>query len=220
MSGRRSVAEARDTRETILRRAADIGSVEGLEGITIGRLAADLGMSKAGVIGHFGSKEELQLATLDLAAGMWRERVWDPARHQRPGLTRLLAVCEEWAAYAESPPFPGGCFIAAASFEFDSRAGRVHDALAKVLRAWRDTLVHDIEVAIEKRELPADTDPDQIAFTLKAIAHGTTPARELDGDATAGERCLRAMRAVLGQAAGVSSPSRVASQRDSGAGHV
>jgi AcrR family transcriptional regulator len=201
MSGRRSVADAHDTREAILRRAADVGSVEGLEGITIGRLAADLEMSKAGVIGHFGTKEELQLATLDLASRTFREHVWDPARHHRRGLERLLAVCEAWAAYAQTPPFPGGCFIAAASFEFDSRSGRVHDALAESLRAWRDTLVHDVEIAIEAGELPPDTDPDQIAFTLKAIAHGTTPARDLDGDATAGARCLRAMRSVLGQPA-------------------
>jgi AcrR family transcriptional regulator len=204
-TGRRSVADTRDTRQAILRRAADIGSVEGLEGITIGRLASDLGMSKAGVIGHFGSKEELQLATLELGARVFRERVWEPARHHRRGIERLNAVCESWAAYAQDPPFPGGCFIAAVSFEFDSRHGRVHDALAGHLRAWRDTLVHDVSIAIADGDLPPDTDPEQVAFTLKAIANGTTPARELDGDAVAGERCLRAMRWVLDRPAPVSS---------------
>jgi AcrR family transcriptional regulator len=199
--GRRSVAEARDTRATILRRAAEVGSVEGLEGITIGRLATDLGMSKAGVIGHFGTKEELQLATLELAADMFRERVWDPARHHPAGLPRLLAVCEAWSAYAQDPPFPGGCFLAAASFEFDSRGGRVHDALAEVKLAWLHTLEHDGRIAVESGDLPADTEPEQIAFTLEALASGTNPARQLHGDTIAGERCLRAMRLALGQPA-------------------
>src|SRR5436189_3563837 len=96
MAGRRSVAEARDTRAAILRRAVDIASVDGLEGLTIGRLAGELDMSKAGVIGHFGSKEELQLATLDLASDIFREEVWEPVQHLPQGLPRLLAICEAW----------------------------------------------------------------------------------------------------------------------------
>src|SRR6188472_4217935 len=149
MAGRRSVAEARDTRSAILRHAVDVASVDGLEGVTIGRLAAELDMSKAGVIGHFGSKEELQLPALELASEIFRERVWEPVEDLPEGLPRLLAICEAWTAYAGSSPFPGGCFIAAVSFEFDGRSGRVHDALAKVVRQWRRTLVADIRAAVE-----------------------------------------------------------------------
>jgi AcrR family transcriptional regulator len=202
MAGRRSVLEARETRNAILRRAADVSSVEGLEGITIGRLATDLGLSKAGVIGHFGSKEELQLETLELGAELFRECVWVPARHHRHGLPRLLAICEAWCAYLSDAPLPGGCLIAAVSFEFDSRGGRVHDAIAKFVQQWRDTLVHEIRIAIEEGDLPADSDPDQIAFTLEALASGMQPAQMLQGDANAAERCLRAMRATLGQPTG------------------
>src|SRR5690242_12542535 len=103
MPGRRSAAEARDTRAAILAAAADIASVEGLEGLTIGRLANELEMSKAGVIGHFGSKEELQLATLEYAAAIFRERVWVPAEHLPEGLPRLLATIEAWVRYAAEP---------------------------------------------------------------------------------------------------------------------
>src|SRR3954471_3471509 len=110
---RRSALEAAGTRDAIIRRAADIGSVEGLEGITIGRLAGELEMSKAGVIGHFGTKEELQLATLEMAAEVFRERVWAPAEHLEPGLPRLLGILEAWVAYADAPTWAGGCFIAA-----------------------------------------------------------------------------------------------------------
>jgi AcrR family transcriptional regulator len=198
MAGRRSDAEARDTRATILRRAADIGSVEGLEGITIGRLATELGMSKAGVIGHFGSKEELQLATLALAAEMFRERVWVPAENEPAGLPRLLAICDAWTRYAKNPPFTGGCFIAAVSYEFDGRSGRVHDSLAKITKRWRRTLESEVETAIRAGELPSETNPRQIAFSLEALAHGAQPARQLQGNKAAAAWSLTAMHALLG----------------------
>lgn len=199
--GRRSVAEARDTRATILRHAVDVGSIDGLEGLTIGRLAADLGMSKAGVIGQFGTKEELQLAALELAAAMFAAAVWAPAEHAEPGLPRLLAVCDAWARYAEDPPFAGGCFMAAVSHEFDTREGRVHEALGDLLTTWRNTLVRDVRIAVDEGDLPAETDPEDIAFALDALASGITPARRLVGDEATGDRCLRAMRLVLGRPA-------------------
>jgi AcrR family transcriptional regulator len=202
MAGRRSDLEARGTRDTIVRRAADIGSVEGLEGITIGRLAADLEMSKAGVIGHFGSKEELQLATLALAGELFVEQVWKPAEHLDPGLQRLLGICDAWVRYADQPILSGGCFIAAVSFEFDGRQGRVHDALKEVVGRWRTTLVREIGRAIADGDLPADLDPEQAAFSLEALAAGMNPARQLYGDTSAAAWSLRAMHAVLGVSAG------------------
>jgi AcrR family transcriptional regulator len=202
MPGRRSALEARDTRETILRRAADVGSVEGLEGITIGRLATDLGLSKAGVIGHFGSKEELQLATLEVGAELFREHVWVPARPHPSGMPRLLAICDAWCAYLGDAPLPGGCLIATVSFEFDNRGGRVHDAVAKLVQEWREALLHEIRAAIDQGDLPAGSDAEQIAFTLEALAAGMQPARMLQGDTDAAKRCLHAMRATLGQPTG------------------
>jgi len=198
MPGRRSDSEAQSTREAILRRSVDIASVEGLEGLTIGRLAADLGMSKAGVIGHFGSKEELQLAALELAADIFRTEVWEPAADLEPGLPRLLGILNAWTGYADRPAFPGGCFIAAASFEWDGREGRMHDAVASHTGRWRKVLIAEIERAVEKGELPADTDPAQAAFGLEALASGMNPARQLHGDKDAAAWSLRAMRAVLG----------------------
>src|SRR5262245_31193516 len=136
MPGRRSDSDARDTRTAILRRAADIASVEGLRGITIGRLATDLSMSKAGVIGQFGSKEALQLATVELASEMFRDAVWVPVADEPEGLPRLLAVCRSWVAYLADPPFTGGCFLALTSMEYGAQTGRVHDDLAAVLSRW------------------------------------------------------------------------------------
>jgi AcrR family transcriptional regulator len=201
MAGRRSDIAARGTRDAILRRAAEIASAEGLEGLTIGRLADDLAMSKAGVIGHFGSKEELQLATLELAADDFRDRVWAPASFAEPGLARLLRICEAWTAYADAPSYPGGCFIAAASFEFDGRPGRVRDALAAVVTRWRKTLRAEVAIARDAGDLPPETDPDQVAYSLEALASGMNPARQLHGDTEAGAWTLRAMHAVIGVAA-------------------
>ncbi len=195
---RRSALEAAGTRAAILRRSADIASGEGLEGVTIGRLAGDLEMSKAGVIGHFGTKEELQLATLDLAAELFVEQVWKPIEDLRPGLERLLGICESWTRYADEPTLSGGCFIAAVSFEFDGREGRVHDQLKRVVGRWRKTLVREISAAIADGDLPADLDPEQAAFGLEALAAGMNPARQLYGDTSAAEWSLRAMHAVLG----------------------
>jgi AcrR family transcriptional regulator len=195
---RRSAAEALGTREAIVRHAADIASVEGLEGITIGRLAADLQMSKAGVIGHFGTKEELQLATLELASQLFVEQVWDPVEHLRPGLERLLAICDAWVRYADEPIMSGGCFIAAVSFEFDGRSGRVHDDLKRFVGRWRKVLVREISQAIADGDLPAELDPEQAAFSLEALAAGMNPARQLYGDTSAAAWSLRAMHAVLG----------------------
>src|SRR5689334_13182478 len=110
VSPRRSVAEARQTRADILASGVRLASAEGLEGLTIGRLAAALNMSKSGVLGHFGSKEELQLAVVGAAADIFTREVADKARGVEPGLPKLLAMCRSWVSYLERRVLPGGCF--------------------------------------------------------------------------------------------------------------
>lgn len=201
MAGRRSLLEASNTRHKILSRAADMASVEGLEGLTLGRLATALGMSKAGVIGQFGNKLELQLATLDFAADVFRNEVWRPAEHVTAGMPRLLAICDSWMDYAARPAFPGGCFIAAASFEFDSRPGPVHDALAVYMRRWHAQLVGDATIAVEAGDLPPGTDVEQIGFGLEALAACVSPSRQIHGDERAAEHAKESMLRLLGQPA-------------------
>ncbi len=197
MAGRRSVEAARSTREKILRRSADIASVEGLGGITIGRLATDLNMSKSGVIGHFGSMEELQLATVDLGSEMFRGLVWDPALSEPRGRPRLLAVCDAWSAYSANPPYPGGCLIATASMEFAGQGGQVHERLAEYLNLWHRTLAGEVSYAIEHAQLPASTDADTVAYILQALTSSVKTAKYLSAVPEAGDRCRKAMRAVL-----------------------
>jgi AcrR family transcriptional regulator len=192
---RSSAAAARRTHDAIVARAVHVASLEGLEGLTIGRLATDLGMSKAGVIGRFGSKEDLQLATLAAAIELWIERVWRPAEETAEGLQRLRAVAGTWSEFLGDCPFPGGCFVSAAAFEFDGRSGRVHDAVKAALDRWLSVLAREARVAIAAGELKGD--PDQIAFELNAIAVGTNVAFQLQGDPGAPQRCRRAMERVL-----------------------
>ncbi len=199
MAGRRSVAVALDTRRRILSLAADMASVEGLEGLTVGRLATAMDMSKAGVIGHFGTKLALQLATLDHAAEVFRTEVWLPSAGQQEGLPRLVAICRSWMEYAGRPAFPGGCFLAAASFEFDSRPGPVRDALIAYLRRWHDTLVREISAAVAAGDLPDGTDADQLAGALEAVAARVTPTRELYGDDRAAAHAEELMLKLLGR---------------------
>lgn len=192
---RSSVAGAQRTHDAIIDRAVHVASLEGLQGLTIGTLASDLGMSKAGVIGRFGSKEDLQLATLEAAIERWIDRVWRPAEQAPPGLPRLRAIAEAWSGFLGDCPFPGGCFVSAAAFEFDGRDGRVRDAVKDALDRWLGVLAREAKIAIEAGDLAGD--PEQIAFELNAIAVGTNQAAQLRRDPRAGERCRRAMDRVL-----------------------
>ncbi|MCW2996411.1 MAG: TetR/AcrR family transcriptional regulator [Conexibacter sp.] len=195
---RRSVADAARTRSAIVARSVDLASVEGLEGLTIGRLANDLDLSKGGVLGHFGTKEELQLAALNAAAAIYRREIWEPAQGAAPGRKRLLAICDAWLSYLARDVFPGGCFVAAASTEFDDRPGRVHDAIVAMHEQWMGVLAREARIAITNGELRRGSDPEDIAFGLNAIAMGVNQAHRLVRDATAPERGWRAMRTLLG----------------------
>src|SRR5215211_7686410 len=155
---RRSIADAARTHDAILERAVALASTDGLEGLTIGRLATDMRMSKAGVIGHFGTKEQLQLEALERAIADWRAAVWDPVADTEPGLSRLRAIAERWSEFLGDCPFPGGCFLTAASFEFDDRPGPVRDRVAELLRLWRGVLRREAAAAVEAGDLAHDTD--------------------------------------------------------------
>jgi AcrR family transcriptional regulator len=199
VSPRNSFAEARRTRSSILERAVEVSSVEGLEGVTIGRLASDLRMSKSGVIGHFGTKEALQLATLEAALEVFREEVWERVSRKPAGLPRLLALCDAWTSYLGGEAFPGGCFLTAAASEFDGRGGPVRDALAGALELWYRVLEADARAAVEAGDLPAGTDPATVAFQLNALAVGANQRVQLLGDRTATKTARRLMRGVLGR---------------------
>jgi AcrR family transcriptional regulator len=185
------------TRTGILDRAVDLASLEGLEGLTIGRLADDLSMSKSGLFAHFGSKEELQLATIESAQNRFVEEVVKPALTTPRGYPRLMAICRGWLAYVQRQVFPGGCFFAAASFEFDGRPGLVRDAIARAMDAWMSTLEKAVRLAKDEGHLDPKLDPLQLAFELNALFFGANFAWNLRQDEKAFARAERAIRERL-----------------------
>jgi len=162
------------TTETILRAAADLASREGLDRLTIGTLAGELGMSKSGLFAHFGSKEELQLATIEAASRRVAEAVLKPALAAPRGIARLAAACDRLIDYLAKPEFPGGCFFNMTRAEFHARPGAVRDAIAERKRYWRQLLVRLIGEAQGQGELAAAVDPRQLAFELEAVMDAAT----------------------------------------------
>ena len=168
-----SATKGERTRAAILDRAVDLASVEGLEGLTIGRLATDLGMSKSGLFRHFGSKQDLQLATVGAARDRFVAMVLEPASAAPDGAPRLRAMAEHYLDYLHS--FPGGCFWGATASEFDDRPGPVRDAIAASLDAWMAELVRQATAA-------GIADPDRYAFELYAVITAANARWRLSGD--------------------------------------
>jgi AcrR family transcriptional regulator len=186
------------TRRAILTAAVNVASVEGLEGLSIGRLATELEMSKSGLFAHFGSKEELQISTVRAAAAIFAHRVVIPAEEQfAPGIARLRGMLDNWLDYMERGIFAGGCFFAAATVEMDGRPGPVRDSVALQMTRWAETLADYARTAIERGELREDTDPDQLAFELDALGTAVNSGWQLHEDEAVFERGHRAIRRRL-----------------------
>jgi AcrR family transcriptional regulator len=181
------------TRQAILEVAVDVASEEGLEGLTIGRLASKLSMSKSGLFAHFGSKEELQLATVEAARDIFIREVIRPSFKAEKGLARLWKLCDVWLAYVRGEVFRGGCFFAAAAAEFDGRPGTVRDRVAEIMKEWLATLRGSIDEARGAGQLNADADPAQLAFELNALEMGANWAFQLYGDRQAFSRAREAI---------------------------
>jgi len=189
------------TRQEILATAVQMASEEGLEDLTIGRLADELGMSKSGLFAHFGSKEDLQLATIETAREIFVNEVVRPVQDVERGLPRLLSMFESWLSYCERVVFRGGCFFAAASAEFDGRPGPVRDRIAELQKAWLDAFIAEVREAQTLSQLDARMNPEQIAFEVHAYAMETNWAHQLFGDKQAFDRARAAIRRCLEGAA-------------------
>ncbi len=168
-----AASKGEQTRALILDRAVDLASAEGLEGLTIGRLAAELRMSKSGLFAHFGSKQELQLATIAAAAERFRIAVIEPAMSVPDGAPRLRAMGERYLDHLDL--YTGGCFWGATSAEYDDRPGPVRDAIAGALDAWLGELERQAEIAGVEQ-------PERFAFELFAVVMGANARYRLSGD--------------------------------------
>jgi AcrR family transcriptional regulator len=186
------------TRESILQAAADLASVHGLEGLTIGTLAAELGMSKSGLFAHFGSKEELQLATIDAARRRFVDRVVKPSRHLPRGRARLEALLHDWLQYYREPVFAGGCFFYAVKAEYDGRPdSKVREVVTGDAREFLAFLTREVRKAQEAGDIDPSVDPEQISFELDALGAAAHQHFQLMHDPAVFDRADRAISARI-----------------------
>jgi AcrR family transcriptional regulator len=180
------------TRAAILERAVDLASAEGLDGLTIGRLAADLEMSKSGLFAHFGSKQELQLEAVAAAARRFAAAVIEPAGEAPEGAERLRAIGDAYLAHLDRGAYSGGCFWAATSTEFDDRPGPVRDAIAAALDGWLGELERQARIA-------GATEPGRFAFELYAVVMAANSRFRLSGDRAVFGYARQAIERLLGE---------------------
>lgn len=193
ITDRRRLRGAR-TRQAILSHAARLASAEGLEAVSLQRLATDLGISKSGLFAHFGSKEELQLATIDAAARTFTDEVLRPGLAPSRGVGRVLALCEAFLSYIEREVFPGGCFFEATMAEFDSKPGAIRDAIVERKGYFAASIVRAVRDAQAAGEIDAGVDPEQLGWELGCLLAGANSSHLARGGTIVLERARRAIR--------------------------
>jgi len=198
-AARRQRSDGARSRQAILKGATELATIEGLEGLSIGRLADHIGMSKSGLYAHFGSKEELQLATIDAAQEIFEHEVVRPTLDYPEGVAQVLEYSEAYLSYLERRVFPGGCFFASVAAEVDSREGPVTDKLRDLMAGGIDALTGMVRDAQARGEVDAGADPEQLAFEIDSLLHGANAGFTLYRSEEPLERARRAIRARLGQ---------------------
>jgi AcrR family transcriptional regulator len=188
------------TRGTILDASWKLATELGLEGLTLGRLAEELDLSKSGLFAHFGSKDELQTATLARAAERFAEIVILPALQATGGESRLRALFERWLDWPRRARQPGGCIFVAAAAELDDRPGPAREKLVALQREWRDTLARVVKRAQDLGDLRRDADPEQLAFEIQGIGLACHETTRLLRDPRALERARAAFERLLADA--------------------
>lgn len=186
------------TRRKVAARAAEVASQAGLSGVSLDQIARELGISKSGVAAAFGTKQDLQVAAVRAASGIVQDHVVAPALAEHRGRPRLRALVDAWLTYVEDRVLPGGCFMAAALPEFDSRPGPVRDALLEVRRAWLDLIAGEVTYMQHSGELDDTLPPDAIAFEVDAVLAAANLDRNLSDEPAALAQARRVLQARLG----------------------
>ena len=195
---RKPRADGEATREAIVREAVSLANRDGLEGLSIGNLAHALDMSKSGVYAHFGSKQDLQLATVEAAGRMFQTEVIEPALAAAPGLAQVVAVCDAFFDHLTRRTFPGGCFFAGAVLEMGTRPGPVKEEIAAFQAGFTALIRQFVVTALDQHELPADEDPNALTFELNGILLVANANFVLRGDAGALDMARSIVRRRLG----------------------
>ena len=200
-AARRRRSDGERSRNTILREAAQLATVEGIDGLSISRLADAVGMSKSGLFAHFDSKEELQLATIQTAGALFAEHVIEPASAASTGLERLRQLTENFLRHVEGNVFPGGCFFASVAAEMDTHPGPVRDSAVALVDEWSRCLESAVREAQTEGAIDGTEDPEQLAFELDAYLLLTNAQFVVSWDSTPIDRARRALARRLAASA-------------------
>src|SRR3954449_8921518 len=206
---RRRRADGERTREAIVRTAVSLATVDGLDGLSIGNLAHALDMSKSGLYAHFGSKQDLQLATVEAASQIFRSQVVEPALAAPAGLQQIVAVCDAFFDYLAGRTFPGGCFFAGAVLEMGTRPGPVKEQIAAFQDGFTALIRQFVVTAIARHELPADEEPDALTFEIGGIILAANTSFVLHQDMATLEMARKVVRRRLGTQSAAASRNRV-----------
>jgi AcrR family transcriptional regulator len=198
---RRRRSDGERSRNAILREAAQLATVEGIDGLSISRLADAVGMSKSGLFAHFGSKEGLQLATIETASVLFNEQVVDPALAASSGLDRVRQLAENFFRHVEGGVYPGGCFFASVAAEMDTRPGPVRDRAVELWYEWLRLLAAAVRDAQAEGAIDTTEDPDQLAFELDAYMLLANAQFVVSQESTPIDRGRRALERRLAAAA-------------------
>jgi AcrR family transcriptional regulator len=191
-----------------VREAVSLATLDGLEGLSIGNLAIALEMSKSGVYAHFGSKQDLQLATVDEAERIFQAEVIEPALAAAPGLAQLVTLCDAFFDHLMRRTFPGGCFFAGAALEMGTRPGPVKEQIL-AFQGRLSALIRQFSVtALEQHELPANEDPDALTFEINGIILAANTNFVLREEPAALDMARSVVRRRLGIAANDSAINR------------
>ena len=161
--------KGQSSRATILLTAAKLATTKGLIGLSLGDLAAEIGMSKSGLYAHFKSKEELELATIETAAVIFDGEVLQPAMRATAGTKRLKVLASSFLSHLERKVFPGGCFFASVAAELDTRPGPARDRVVEVLGNWLALLRQCILEAQDLGEIDPHAEVAQVVFEIEAM---------------------------------------------------
>lgn len=185
------------TRETILRHAVGLASRVGLSGLSIGRLAQELELSKSGLFSHFHSKEALEIQVLEYGAARFVESVVKPALTSPRGIPRIQGLFDRWLDWSRSDPSSGGCFFVAMATDLDDRPGPTRDLLVRLQRSWMDLLADLVRAAARDGQLRPETDPEQFATDLYGVMLAYHHASRLLDDPAAESRARRALASLV-----------------------
>lgn len=191
------MSKGEETRDRIVEHAFRLASRDGLNGLTVGTLASDLGLSKSGLFAHFGSKEELQVEVLRTASEYFQEHVLRNGFVAPRGLPRLRKIFENWLSWITDPSLPGGCVFVAATAELDDKPGRARDFLAGTQKQLLTTLAKTVKLTVEVGHFAAETECDQVAFELYGIVLAFNHAHRLLRDPRALARARRAFERLV-----------------------